>query len=267
VIIDEAGQMSLANALATSQVAQNLILLGDPQQLSQPTKAAHPPGTNASALSYVLGDLDTMPPEMGMFLPETRRMHPAVCGFISERFYEGRLGSHEPCGVQALEPFGVGLGLRLVDHDGRSSASVEEATAVEDIIGTLVGQTWTDQSGSRRVLELRDILVVTPYNAQVRTLARRLGPHAQVGTVDLFQGQEAPVVIYSMASSSADLAPRGMGFLYDLHRLNVAISRAQGVAVVVCNPALLRPSCHTPAQVRLASALCRYSETAAVFAE
>ena len=262
LVVDEAAQLSLANAIAAAQAAHNLVLLGDPQQLDQPAKAAHPPGTDTSALGHLLSEHQTIPAELGIFLPLTRRMHPNVCAFISEEFYDDKLSSHPACELQHFSELATGVQLRLVDHDGRKSASPEEADTVHQLVGEIVGQTWTDQAGNTRTLGLDDILVVTPYNAQVRRLVDTIGADARIGTVDLFQGQEAPVVIYSMAASSAELAPRGIDFLYDLHRLNVAISRAQGAAIIVCSPQLIPPPCHNVSQLPAVSALCRYEELA-----
>ena len=134
------------------------------------------------------------------------------------------------------------------------------------VFRALIGLPWTDRHGAVRPLRGDDILVVAPYNAQVRRLCETLPEGARVGTVDRFQGQEAPVVIYSMATSSIDDAPRGMDFLFSLNRLNVASSRAQGLVVLVCSPELLKARCRSPAQMRLASALCRLVEMAAATA-
>jgi uncharacterized protein len=156
---------------------------------------------------------------------------------------------------------GTGLRYRPVVHVGNRTSSVEEAGAVAELFSDLLGRPWTDRNGNVRELTTVDILIVAPYNAQVSLLANCLPPGARVGTVDKFQGQEAPAVIYSMATTSAAEAPRGMDFLYSLNRLNVAISRAQGMAILVCNPALLDVIARTPAQMRLANALCRLVES------
>jgi predicted RecB family nuclease len=269
LFVDEAGQMSLANVLACAQAARNLVLLGDPQQLEQPQRAAHPDGCEVSALEHLLEGHDTIPAERGLFLDVTRRLHPAICAFTSELFYEGRLAPHEALALQRVSgptPFaGAGLFHVPVAHEGSRNASAEEAECVAAIVNGLVapGVTWTDCHGVVRPLRLEDVLVVAPYNAQVGEIAERL-PGARVGTVDRFQGQEAPVVVYSMATSSAEEAPRGMEFLYDRHRLNVAISRARCVAIVVASPRLFEPECRTPAQMRMANAYCRYLELATV---
>jgi uncharacterized protein len=266
LVIDEAGQLSLANAVAASPAARNLILLGDPQQLDQPLQGTHPPGAEASALGHVLAGRSTMPAELGLFQERTRRLHPDLCRFTSEAFYEGRLESEPWLSRQALACPGRldGTGVRFVPvaHDANSNNSPEEAAVLADLIRELVGAgEWTDAEGRRESLSLDEVLVVAPYNAQVAEIARAL-PGARVGTVDKFQGQEAPVSFYSMATSSPEEAPRGMEFLYSLNRLNVATSRARCLAVVVANPALIRVRARTPRQMKLANALCRFIELA-----
>ncbi len=267
LVVDEAGQMSLANALAAARSARSVILLGDPQQLEQPVQGAHPEGADVSALEHLLGGHETLPPERGLFLDETWRLHPAICAFTSELFYESRLLARAGCEGQALTgptPFaGAGLWLLAVPHEGNQSSAPEEVAAVATVVGALLraGVGWIDRKGEPAPLTLQDILIVAPYNAQVAALKARL-PGARIGTVDLFQGQEAPVVIYSATTSSAEEAPRGMDFLYSLHRLNVATSRARCACILLASPRLLEPECRTPHQMRLANALCRYAELA-----
>jgi uncharacterized protein len=267
LLVDEAGQLSLANTVAVAAAAASLILLGDPQQLDQPLQGTHPPGAEASALGHVLGGHSTMPPDLGLFQERTRRLHPDVCRFTSEAFYEGRLTSEEWLSRQGLTARGrfTGTGVRFapVAHEGNRNESPEESAEVAQIIRELVdgGGSWTDSYGISRELAMEDVLVVAPYNAQVAEISRAL-PGARAGTVDKFQGQEAPVSIYSMTTSSPEEAPRGMEFLYSLNRLNVATSRARCLAVVVASPALIRVRAHTPRQMQLANALCRFIEMA-----
>jgi uncharacterized protein len=276
LFIDEAGQMALANALAVSQAANSVVLLGDPQQLEQPRRGSHPDGVGVSALEHVLQGHQTVPSERGIFLPETWRLSPAICAFTSEVFYEQRLTARP--GLERQRLIGVGgseelpasgLALVLVDHDGNRHVSTEEVDRVEEIVARLInehhGATWIDAAGTERPITGSDVLVVAPYNAQVNRLAERLARFGvPVGTVDKFQGQEAPVVIYSMATSRPEDAPRGMEFLYSLNRLNVATSRARAVAIVVASPRLFEPECRAPHQMRLANALCRFREMAVV---
>jgi len=266
LFVDEAGQRSLADVVAASVGARNLVLLGDPQQLAQVSQGSHPQGAEASALGHLLGDHPTMPPHLGLFLDTTWRMHPDVCAFVSEVSYEGKLGSQEGLERQVVDGDDLlgGAGLRYVPvpHSGNTTSSVEEAEAVARLIERVLGRRWTDADGKSSALGASDVLVVTPYNAQVAEIRKCVPEGVRVGTVDKFQGQEAPVTIYSMASSTAEDAPRGMEFLYDLHRLNVAVSRAKSISVVVCSPELQRVMCRTPQQIRLANAQCAVAEVA-----
>ena len=268
LFVDEAGQMSLANVLACASGAHALVLLGDPQQLDQPIQGAHPPGADRSALAHLLDGASTMPDRLGLFLETTWRLHPDLCAYTSEVFYGGRLRAEPHLVGQTLNgPMTVnGTGPRLlqVPHAGNDNDSVEEADAVASLAHALVegGATWVDEDGVSGPIDWSKILIVAAYNAQVGEIRRRLPPEARVGTVDKFQGQEAPISIYSMASSSVDDAPRGMTFLYSGHRLNVATSRARCVALVVAAPQLLRARARTPDEMRLANALARYAELA-----
>ncbi|HVB77968.1 MAG TPA: TM0106 family RecB-like putative nuclease [Candidatus Nitrosotalea sp.] len=267
LFIDEAGQMSLANVLAVSGATTNLVLLGDPQQLSQPSKGAHPSGSDVSGLGHVLAGNPTIDPELGILLSTSWRMHPLVCEFVSEVAYDGRLESDPSCRRQAISSVESDLraGLRFipVPHRGNRTTSPEEIEVVVGLFERLRRGTWIDKTGACRAMNVDDLLVVAPFNAHVARLKTALPEGARVGTVDKFQGQEAPVVIYSMASSSADDAPRGIEFLYSLNRLNVATSRAKALAIIVCSPQLLLVRPRSPDQIRLANALCLFSAMAA----
>ncbi|MDQ2966181.1 MAG: DEAD/DEAH box helicase, partial [Chloroflexota bacterium] len=269
LFVDEAGQMSLANVVAISPSAASIVLLGDPQQLDQPMRGSHPPGTDRSALAHVLGDLATIAPAEGLFLETTWRLHPDLCRYTSEVFYDDRLESEPKLDVQRLVGPALlrGAGPRFVARAtaGYDNESPEEAAAVAQLAGSLVtgGATWVDKNGDERPITWDDVLIVAPYNAQVGAITRLLPPGARVGTVDKFQGQEAPISIYSMTTSAPELAPRGLDFLYSRNRLNVATSRARCVAVVVASPELLRVRARTPAHMRLVNALCRFVEMAA----
>jgi uncharacterized protein len=269
LFVDEAGQTSLANVLAMSLATKNVVLLGDPQQLEQPQRGTHPEGVGGSALEHLLGEHKTMPAERGIFLDRTWRLSPEICEFTSEVFYEGRLESQPTLARQKLSgapPYeGAGLWFAPVKHDGNVNASAEEVAAVRSIVGVLLanGSQWTDHKGAMKPLTAAQILVVAPFNSQVNLLHASLDPMGvAAGTVDRFQGQEGAVVIYSMATSRPEDAPRGMEFLYDLNRLNVATSRARCACIIVASPRLLEPECRTPRQMRLANALCRYLEYA-----
>ena len=267
LFIDEAGQMSLADAVAASPCSRNLVLLGDPQQLDQPLQGTHPPGAERSVLAHLLDGERVMPDRFGLFLDGSWRLHPEIAAYTSEVFYEGRLHSHD--GREMLDLSGIprlsGTGLRFlpVPHSGQSSESPEEAGLVAEIVRSLLGSApaYTDAQGVAHPLTESDVLVITPYNAQVRAIGEQL-PGFRIGTVDKFQGQEAPISIYSMATSSPDQAPYGMEFLYSLNRLNVATSRARCLALVVASPGLLKVRCRTPGQMRLANAVARLVEMA-----
>ncbi|HEX7061054.1 MAG TPA: TM0106 family RecB-like putative nuclease [Woeseiaceae bacterium] len=267
LFIDEAGQMSLADVLAVAGSAQSLVLLGDPQQLEQPQQASHPPGTGASALEHILGTHKTIPRDAGLFLRQTRRLHPRICEFTAEVFYEGRLGAYPGLERQAVLGAArfpqAGLAYVPVVHEGRQARSEEEVDAIVTIVAELTagGVRWRDAHGAERPLGPEDLMVVAPYNAQVTALAAAL-PGIRVGTVDKFQGQQAPVVIVSLTTSSPDEAPRGMSFLYSGNRLNVATSRAKALCLLAGSPKLFEPDCRTPEQMRLANAFCRYLELA-----
>jgi uncharacterized protein len=271
LVVDEAGQISLANVLAVSRGTNDLVLVGDPAQLEQPQKGVHPPGADASALEHLLGgDALTIPAHIGVFLPDTRRLHPALCKFVSDVFYEGRLQPVAGLEQQAIEgwaPFD-GAGPRYVEvrHHGNTSQSEEEAARIAELIRSLAESraSFVDGAGKRRPLDVaRDVLVVAPYNAQVALLKRVLPAGVAVGTVDKFQGRQAPIVIYSLAASTAEDAPKGVEFLYSMNRLNVAVSRAQALAIVVGSPELARARCKTPRQMKLVNALCAYLEACA----
>lgn len=246
LFVDEAGQVALGNLAAMSGCARNLVLVGDQMQLPQPVQGIHPGETGLSCLDYALCEHATVPANRGVLLNVSYRMHPAVCGFISEAVYDGRLIAHPSTRQRelrvsgsvspALKPFG--LSVVELEHEGRTQSCPEEAAAVAELIRDLVGQDFVE-TGDVRHLRLEDILVVTPFNLQVALLRQRLPQGARVGTVDKFQGQEAPVVIISMATSYGGDAPRGTEFLFNRNRLNVAISRAKCLAIIVRSRRLL----------------------------
>lgn len=251
LFIDEAGQVSLADACAMATCARNVVLVGDPQQLGQVLQGSHPDGTEASVLQHLLGEHATIPPDRGLFLERTFRLHPDVCDYISEEFYESRLRPDLVTSTRTT-PFGTGLRYLPVEHEGCRQESPAEADAVRAEIDRLV------EAG----VALAEIKVVAAFNAQVGRLREVLPEGVEVGTVDKFQGQEALVVFYSMASSSGEDIPRGLEFLLSRNRLNVAISRAQCLAYLVCSPKLLEVDCKTIPHMRLANALCRFVELA-----
>lgn len=268
LFVDEAGQVSLANLAAMSQASNNLVLLGDQMQLGQPIQGTHPQESGASVLEYLLGDQQTIPETQGVFLGVTYRMHPDVNAFISQAFYNSRLQSAPECArqkvlfkVPLITPTttpttlptesshkitqSTGLVYVPVAHQGNRQSSLEEAEEIVRLTEALIGQTFVNQAGEERIITLDDILFIAPYNHQVSTLKRlldkldKVGKGAKVGSVDLFQGQEAPIVMLSMCTSDASDSPRGIDFLLNPNRLNVALSRAQALAIVVASPTLV----------------------------
>lgn len=267
LFVDEAAQMSLANVLAVSQAAKTVVLIGDPQQLDQPMQGSHPEGTDVSALDHILGGEQTISADKGLFLEETWRLHPAICAYTSELFYEGKLRSKDGLEKQVIKGSGPvsGSGLYFVPvaHSGNQNCSAEEAQAVGSLVRAILASNATriDREGREGPITLDDVIIITPYNAQVFEIQQCL-PGARVGTVDKFQGQEAPIAIYSTATSSHADAPRGMEFLYSLNRLNVATSRAKCVSILIGSPQIFEAECRTPRQIQLANAFCRYLEMA-----
>jgi predicted RecB family nuclease len=267
LFIDEAGQVSLADALALATAAHNVVLLGDPQQLPQVAHAAHPEGSSLSVLEHLLGEAQTVDAAYGVFLEQTYRLHPDIRGFVSELMYDGRLRSAPGRERQRVEASGelTATGLRWlpVEHEGHSQSSPEEAERIATAIEPLLsGATYTDADGAEHPLKPEDILVLTPYNAQVRCLQDRLPASVRIGTVDKFQGQQAQVAFFSMATSSDEEVPRNVEFLFSRNRLNVAVSRARCLAVLVCNPHLLDIHATSIEQMRLVNALCAFTEIA-----
>lgn len=259
LFVDEAGQVGLANMLAMGRAARNIVLVGDPRQLPQVIQGVHPHPADLSCLEWMLGDHATIPPDRGIFLATTRRMHPDVCRFISDQVYEGRLQSHEDTARQKVTGTSfpeAGAYWVPVEHEGNAQIAPEEVEAIRSAIDDLTKGNWTDKDGSIRPVEYSDIIVVAPYNAQVNALIDTLPDGVRVGTVDKFQGQEAPICLVSMTASSAEETSRGMEFLFSLNRINVAISRAKGLALVFGSPRLFEAKCDTVEQMKLVNTLC-----------
>ena len=261
LFIDEAGQVSLANLVGMAPCARNLVLLGDQMQLGQPIQGSHPGESGQSVLEYFLQGHATIPASLGLFLDRSRRMHPAVCGFISAAVYEDRLASEPdtarrvlrlPAGGGRLVTREAGLLFVPVEHEGNVQGSDEEVEVICRLVAELADCEHTDLSGSvvGRIDPLRDVLIVAPYNLQVRKLRAALPAGVRVGSVDKFQGQEAPVVIVSMCASAGETGGRGLAFVLDQNRLNVAISRAQSLAIVVGDPRLVESGCGSIADMR-----------------
>lgn len=267
LVVDEAGQFSLAATIASSVAARNLLLLGDPQQLPQVSQGLHPEPVDGSALGWISDGHDVLPPELGYFLATSRRMHPAVAAPVSTLSYEGELAAHPDASLRRLEGIEPGLHPVAVDHHGNSVESEEEADAVVETVRSVLGRSWTDPSAARERTPLaqEDIIVVSPYNAQVARVSAALDAagfgDVRVGTVDKFQGQEAAIAIVTLAASAPADVPRGMSFLLMRNRLNVAVSRAKWAAYLVYSPALIDYLPPTPAGVAELSAFITLVES------
>jgi predicted RecB family nuclease len=247
LFVDEAGQVSVGNLVGMARAAKNLVLLGDQMQLGQPIQGSHPGESGASILEYYLAGRQTIPPDKGLFLDTSWRMHPRICGFISEAMYERRLSTEaHTANRRILATPGKGritvdAGIVFVEacHTGNRQSSDEEVELILELVAELLGRTRLGKDGMPIAggLTLEDFLFVAPFNMQVRKLERALGPDARVGSVDKFQGQQAPVVFVSLCSSDGD-GSRGIDFVLDRNRLNVAVSRAESLAIVVGSPGL-----------------------------
>jgi predicted RecB family nuclease len=267
LFVDEAGQVSLANVAAMSTATHNLILLGDQNQLSMPTQGTHPGESSLSSLVYLLRGHAVVPPSLGVFLETTYRLHPDVCKFISGSFYEGKLHSSPSASRYRLSlppdpgmiPIESGILFHAVPHNGNTQSSDEEVAAIQEVLQSLLGRNFTDCHGKSRPLDLKDILFVAPYNMQVRLLEKCLPHGAKIGSVDRFQGQEAAVVIVSLCSSAGEFGNRGLGFILDRNRLNVALSRAQVLAIVVGDPNIATTPANSIKELQLLNTFCRLS--------
>lgn len=266
LFIDEAGQVSVANLIAMSRSTKNIILMGDQMQLGQPSQGSHPEDSGLSLLDYLLHATPTIPDSMGIFLGTTYRMHSAVNRFISDAIYEGKLESapdndrqciQVPDGYQGILNKEAGIITVPVFHEGNTQASDEEVDQIVLLAKQLIGRVFTAKDGAKRSISWGDILFVAPYNHQVNKLRLALGDQAKVGSVDKFQGQEAPIVFLSMCASNANESTRGMNFLFDKNRINVAVSRAQCMAIVVYSPVLLETGASNVEQLKMVNLICR----------
>jgi uncharacterized protein len=263
LFVDEAGQVSLGHLVAMGSAARNIVLVGDQMQLGQPIQGAHPGDSGLSTLDYLLQGNATIAPDRGILLDVSWRMHPSIQSFISEAVYDGRLRAHPDCSRQTLlleeklraqiPPYGIQI--IAMDHRGCSQRSDEEVQTVANLVDKLLGQRFVNRHGNEGTINLESILVVAPYNLQVNALKERLRQGARVGTVDKFQGQEAEVVIISLATSTPDDLPRHVDFFYSKNRLNVAISRARTLTVVLANPRLLELDAKSVEHLRLVNTL------------
>lgn len=270
LFIDEAGQVAVANLIGMSASASNIVILGDQMQLGQPTQGTHPGESGLSILDYLLGDIAAISPDMGCFLSTTYRMHSQVNQFISDAIYDGKLQCHADNDQQKVIPLSqklaqwpdypehhAGLIFKPVEHQGNTLCSDEEVEEIARLVDLLMDGEYICRQGKSRKITLEDMLFVSPYNYQVKLLKQRLGVESKVGSVDKFQGQEAPIVFFSMCSSDAEESPRGIDFLYSKNRINVAISRAQALAIVVGSPALCSPMINSVEQMKKVNLVSR----------
>lgn len=273
LFIDEAGQVSVAKLIGMSRATSNIILMGDQMQLGQPSQGTHPAESGLSILDYLLHDSPIIPADMGIFLDTTFRMHSAVNHYISNAIYQGQLKSHSdndrqiikvPSDYKGMLNQDAGIIYVPVDHQGNTQASDEEVIAIQQMVSELLGRIFVDKKGNELPITLEHIMFVAPYNHQVGKLKQALGESAKVGTVDKFQGQEAPIVFFSMCSSDASESARGMDFLFDKHRINVAISRAQCLAIAVGSPNLLAAPAQNIEQIKKQNLVAMLFEFGAV---
>jgi len=241
-----------------SRSCKNLILMGDQMQLSQPTQGIHPEDSGVSCLDYLLGEFATVPEDKGILLPDSYRLNSDICEFISSRVYEGRLASKDSANRRKLHlnksdliKKSSGIGYLSVSHHGNEQSSFEEVSVIKNLVKELLAGKKEDEKGDLKKIEVEDILIVSPYNHQIRLLQETLGTKFEIGTVDKFQGREAPIVIISMAASDIESAPRGAEFLLERNRLNVALSRAQTLAILVASPELNQPIASSSAEMSL----------------
>ncbi len=259
LFIDEATQVALPNLLAMANCTSNILLLGDQMQLEQPIKGAHPGESGNSALVHLTNGRKTVERSFGIFLETTYRMHPEICSFISEEFYDSRLFSHPDTVKQKILwnlHKQAGLLYMPIEHIGNTHASLEEVKCIKDLFSEALKSEWINEKGESKLVTYEDILIVAPYNHQVALLKEALPDKARVGTVDLFQGQEAAIVITSMCSSTLEDAPRGPNFLLNSNRINVAISRAKALSIVVGSPSLASGQSSSIASMKLISTYC-----------
>ena len=265
LFIDEAGQVSLANTISMATCAKNLVLIGDQMQLSQPIRGTHEGYAKLSSLDYILEDRDTIPPEQGIFLRETRRLNNKICKYISDSFYDSRLIPHEVTKIRSVKLDlkniqNEGIFFIPTDHFGNSQRSDEEAEIVHDYYSKIMKKDFEDENGKAKI-DTKNVMVVAPFNVQANNIKQKLlkkfSKDTRVGTIDLFQGQEAKVVFISMTSSDAENLPRHKDFFFNRNRLNVAISRAQNVAIILFNPNLLLASANSIHEMKLMNNFCK----------
>ena len=263
IFVDEAGQLSIADIIAISLCAKNIVIIGDQMQLSSPISALHPGDSGKSVPEFLLENQDTISPDKGVFIDKTRRLHPKICNFISENFYDSRLKylpltEKRKINFSKNEKLLPDTGIVFIDAKHKEicrQKSLEEGKIIKNLYEKIIGTSFTDadENGKTkdRLLDIKDILVVAPFNVQVNYLKSILPKKARVGTIDIFQGQEAPVTIISMTSSDAESLPRNVDFYFSRNRLNVAISRSQCLSIVIMNKKILEINCKKVEHIRL----------------
>ena len=264
LFIDEAGQVTLGTTIANATAAKNLVLIGDQMQLSQPMRAKHEGYAKLSSLDFVLENNDTIPPDTGIFLNITRRLNKKICNYISTSFYDSRLTSDPVTETRSvnlkLDPIkDEGLFYVPIEHSGCSQRSDEEADLIEKTYNRIIKKEFKVGKKLGKISS-KDIMVVAPYNAQANNIRERLkkkNDDVRVGTIDLFQGQEAKVVLISMTTSDVESLPRHKDFFFSRNRLNVAISRAECVAIIIFNENLLLASASSIKEMKLMNSFCK----------
>ncbi len=260
IFIDEAGQLSIADVVAISLSAKNIVIIGDQMQLSSPSSATHPDESGRSVPEYLLENRDTVSPEKGIFIDKTRRLHSKICNFISESFYDGRLQNFKFTNERKIkylkkENSLPETGIVMIDPRHKENCrqkSEEEGIIVKSLYKKFLGCVFEDKENNiKRKIEVKDILTVAPFNVQVNHLKSVLPENSRVGTIDIFQGQEAPISIISMTSSDAESLPRNVDFFFSRNRLNVAVSRSQCLAIIIMNKKLLEINCKKVEHIRL----------------
>ena len=272
LVIDEAGQMSMANLMVMARCTKSIILVGDQQQLSQPSQAKHNWGAGLSTLEYWLDEQKVVPNDLGIFLTKSWRMHPKITEIVSDLFYEGKLNGSKENGINQIfwgKTFksntgkiipNNGVHFEMVSHEGNSQESQTEIDKIKEIIDSLTNsefQYLSDGKIKKGKITKKEIIVIAPYNKQVQKLQDCLNEKAKISTVDKFQGREAAVAIFSLTSSSGNDAPRGLNFLLETNRLNVAISRAKCLSIIVGSKSLLSSSVNSINEAQLINNICK----------
>ena len=268
MFVDEASQLSVADIVAVSLSSKSVVIIGDQQQLGSPTAALHPGESGKSIPEYLLEDKDTIPADRGVFIEKSHRLHPKICSFISENFYEGRLKSHDSTEKRRIIFNAKGntlpeAGIRFIDAKHKEicrQKSVDEGKLVKDYYNNIFGSIFTDENNKEKKLGIEDILIVAPFNVQVNYLKDILPKNARVGTIDKFQGQEAPATIVSMTTSDAESLPRNISFYFSRNRLNVGLSRSKSLSIIIMNKKILEISCRKIEHIRLVNTFMKLLE-------